>query len=77
MVASLDGRWGSDIGRPRLVAGRLPDATRADEILVSERLAMLEDLHVGDHIDGVLLTSLRPRRLWVLSRRPIRAIPSV
>ena len=55
MVASLDGRWGSDIARPRLVAGRLPDATRADEILVSERLATLEGLHVGDHIDGVLL----------------------
>lgn len=56
VVASVDGRWGSEIGRPRLLAGRYPDPTRADEVLVSERMAKLAHLEVGDRIDGVLLT---------------------
>lgn len=57
VLAPIDGAGGSDIGRPRLVAGRMPDATRADEVLVSQRFAAAADLHVGDHIDAVLLTS--------------------
>jgi hypothetical protein len=56
VLASLDGSWGSEFGRPRLVAGRMPDPTRAEEVVVSERLAAVGDLHVGDSIDVVLLT---------------------
>ena len=33
---------------------------RADEILVSKRFAVAGDLHVGDHIDAVLLTKATP-----------------
>ena len=46
------------IARPRLVAGRMPDATRARRD-PGERTAgdASRSLHVGDHIDGVLLTS--------------------
>ena len=60
VLAATDGTPGSEIGRPRLVAGRLPDAARADEILVSRRFAVAGDLHVGDHIDAVLLTKAVP-----------------
>jgi len=55
VLAALDDE-GRDIGRPRLLAGRLPDPTRADEIMVSERMAAAADIGVGDHIDAVLLT---------------------
>ena len=33
------GDGGADIGRPRMVSGRLPDPGRADEVMVSERFA--------------------------------------
>ena len=56
VIASLDGPWGSDIGLPKMLEGRMPDANRADEIFVSERFAAAVDLEVGDHIDGVLMT---------------------
>ncbi len=44
-----------DVGRPRLVAGRLPDPARADEVMVSELLARTGGVDVGDHIDAVIL----------------------
>lgn len=56
VVAPIDGQAGSDIGRPRMVEGRLPDQERADEIMVSERFATTNDVRVGDRIDAVLLT---------------------
>jgi ABC-type lipoprotein release transport system permease subunit len=60
VVAATDGTPGSEIGRPKLLAGRLPDAARADEVLISQRFAAAGDLHVGDHIDAVLLTRAMP-----------------
>jgi ABC-type lipoprotein release transport system permease subunit len=60
VLAATDGTPGSEIGRPRMVAGRLPNAARADEILVSKRFAVAGDLHVGDYIDAVLLTKAEP-----------------
>ena len=56
VLASIDGSHGPEFGGPRIVAGRLPDASRADEILVSQRFASVGDLDVGDHVDAVLLT---------------------
>ena len=56
VLASLDGPWGSEIGQPKMISGRMPDASRADEILVSERFAAVGGIDVGDHIDAVLLT---------------------
>ena len=56
VLAPIDGTGDKDIGRPRLLAGRLPDAGRADEVMVSALFAAAGDLDVGDHIDAVLLT---------------------
>ena len=50
------GDGGADIGRPRMVSGRLPDPGQADEVMVSERFARTGDVDVGDHIDAVILT---------------------
>jgi FtsX-like permease family len=56
VVASVDGGFGTEVARPRVVEGRLPDPTRAEEILVSARFASVGEVQVGDHIDAVLLT---------------------
>src|SRR5579864_575615 len=37
-------------GKPRIVAGRLPDPDRADEAAVNPRLAQTWDLHPGSHV---------------------------
>ena len=50
------GDGGADIGRPRMVSGRLPNPGHADEVMVSERFARTGDVDVGDHIDAVILT---------------------
>ena len=54
MLAPI-GDSSQDVGRPRLVAGRLPDPARADEVMVSELLARTGGVDVGDHIDAVIL----------------------
>jgi ABC-type lipoprotein release transport system permease subunit len=78
VVAPLDGPLGFDIGRPKLVGGRMPDVTRAEEVLVSERFAADADLHVGDHIDAVLLTQADTNVVATVATRdqgrPIRLI---
>ena len=56
VLAAIDGSWGTDVGRHRLVSGRLPDPRKAGEILVTERFSSETGLHVGDHVDVVLLT---------------------
>ena len=56
VLAAIDGTWGTDVGRHRLVSGRLPDPREAGEILVTERFSSETGLHVGDHMDVVLLT---------------------
>lgn len=61
------GSGGVAAGRPRLVAGRLPDPSRAEEVLVSERLATASGLGVGDRIDAVLLTSAQAEAMLVAS----------
>jgi hypothetical protein len=58
-LASTDGAFLYDIDRPNLVAGRLPDPDRADEIFVNRTLARQRGLEVGDRLtlatDPVLL----------------------
>ena len=55
VVASIDGTWGRDVGRFRMVDGRMPRMDRADEVLVSERFARRHDVRVGDQLDLVVL----------------------
>ncbi len=56
VLAPFDGMAGSDIGRPHVVDGRLPDPDRPEEVLVSKRFSEHNDVHVGDLIDAVVLT---------------------
>lgn len=66
VLAALDaGGDATGIARPRMVAGRLPDPRRAEEVLVSERLATASGLEVGDRIDTVLVTSAQTEVLRV------------
>jgi ABC-type lipoprotein release transport system permease subunit len=54
-VASIDRTAFREIGRPQVVEGRLPDPARADEVLVSGRLAELAGFEVGDILDFVVV----------------------
>lgn len=56
VVAPLDSGLGREIDRPRLLAGRLPEPTAAEEVLLSERFAATTGLAVGDELQLVLLT---------------------
>ena len=50
MTASVDGRWGVDVDVPRLVRGRLPGPEADDEFVISESMARLLDVDVGDTV---------------------------
>ncbi len=68
LLAALDANSDQEgIGRPRMVAGRLPDPARAEEVLVSERFATAAGLEVGDRIDAVLVTSAQTETLELAS----------
>lgn len=65
VLAALDAdRGAAGIARPRLLAGRLPDPARAEEVLVSERLARANGLEVGDRIEAVLV---KPEETEIMS----------
>jgi ABC-type lipoprotein release transport system permease subunit len=49
-AAQLDDRFGTDVDRPRVVRGRLPDQDAVDEIAVGEALAERLGLGVGDRL---------------------------
>lgn len=53
-MASLDGVAFTDVGRPALIAGRMPRPERTGEVLVSRRVARAADVRVGDRLDFVL-----------------------
>ncbi len=50
IISDPAGRFGIDIDRPRVLAGRLPDPSAPDEILLNELSARLTGLGVGDHL---------------------------
>jgi FtsX-like permease family len=52
-IASGDGRMLRRMERPKLVAGRLPDPKRWDELYVNEALARNHHLHVGSRVPMV------------------------
>jgi hypothetical protein len=49
-VGPTDDRAVYHFGRPRVVAGRLPDPNRADEATVNPELARIWNLHPGSHV---------------------------
>ena len=46
-MAPVDGRFGRLVEVPKMLAGRLPAAGRADEIAVDQRAAAMMGLRVG------------------------------
>lgn len=48
--AGVDPRYLRDVDRPKLLAGRLPDPARADEVLVNPALASAQRLAVGSRV---------------------------
>ncbi|MEO8696417.1 MAG: FtsX-like permease family protein, partial [Acidimicrobiales bacterium] len=54
--AVVDDQFGVTIDRDRIVAGRAPDPSVADEIALGEGLATLLHLGVGDHLDAASYT---------------------
>jgi hypothetical protein len=56
-MASVDGHAIYEIARPRMLEGRLPDPSRADEVMVSWRLAQTGHFAVGDVLDFVVVSN--------------------
>ena len=56
-IAGLDRRAYHEVGRPRVLEGRMPDPERADEVLVSWRLARAGSFDVGDILHFVIVAS--------------------
>jgi hypothetical protein len=56
IAASVDGRLGTVVDRPRLVKGRLADPNRADELVTGEGFASAAHLHVGSLLHAISLT---------------------
>lgn len=63
--AGVDPRYLRDVDRPKLLAGRLPDPARADEVLVNPALASAQQLAVGSRVTWDSVTGVddpKPRR---------------
>lgn len=61
-IGSLDGRFGYEIDRPNVTAGRMPSPERDDELFVSRSFADDFGVEVGDRID--LRTDSEPPRTF-------------
>ncbi len=57
IAAPVDGALGTEVDRPRLVAGRLANPNTLDEIDIGEGLAAMRHLRVGDTIDAVSMST--------------------
>jgi ABC-type lipoprotein release transport system permease subunit len=60
--APIDARFGSDVDRARVIAGRAANPRAADEVTIGEHLAAQLHLHVGDHLDAVSYTPAQAAR---------------
>jgi hypothetical protein len=49
-MAAVDGGYGRDLDRPYMIAGRMPDPSRADEVYVNQIEAKRDNLHVGSRL---------------------------
>ncbi len=63
IAAPVDGALGTEVDRPRLVAGRLANPNTLDEIDIGEGLAAMTHLGVGDTIDAVSMSTQAFERL--------------
>jgi ABC-type lipoprotein release transport system permease subunit len=54
-VLASDGKVGYAFSRPKLIHGRMPDANRADEVLLNPLQAKRNGWHVGDRIELLAL----------------------
>jgi hypothetical protein len=50
VLAPIDGRFGHLLEVPKVLAGKLPEAYRADEIAIDQPGAAMMDLHVGSEL---------------------------
>jgi hypothetical protein len=53
----------SDLGRPNVLAGRLPSRSAADEVFISRAAAIQERLHVGDPMSIRILSGTEAQQL--------------
>ena len=56
IAAPVDGALGTEVDRPRLVAGRLANPNALDEIDIGEGLVALTHLRVGNTIDAISMS---------------------
>jgi hypothetical protein len=56
--AGTDPRYLREVDRPKLLAGRLPDPARADEVLVNPALASAQHLTVGSRVTWDSITGV-------------------
>ena len=64
LLASPDGRWGTDIDRPVVLEGRVPHASATDEVLLNELAAEQTGLVVGDRIEAAAFTPQQLEKLF-------------
>jgi MacB-like periplasmic core domain len=76
VVAPLDRRYGTVVDRPRLLAGRMPRAARANEIVIDQQAAAMLGVHVGSTVraqalpnSGAHVRVLRVRVVGVIVTR--------
>jgi predicted lysophospholipase L1 biosynthesis ABC-type transport system permease subunit len=72
MLASVDGRVGRDLGRDRVLRGRLPDPAAAHEVTLSEPLARRLGLDVGGRLPMVAPTREEGRCVIGADVDPVR-----
>jgi ABC-type lipoprotein release transport system permease subunit len=73
--ASIDGPDGS-ANRPKMLAGRAPDPSRAEEILVDSRASEVYDLRVGSTVTARFTTERELARIAQTGEHDARADPS-
>ena len=73
--ASIDGPDGS-ANRPKILAGRVPDRSRVDEILVDSRAAEVFDLRVGSTVTARFTTNHELARIALTGEHNARADPA-
>src|SRR6478752_1318164 len=63
IAAPVDRALGTEVDRPRLVAGRLANPDSLDEINIGEGLAKMSHLRIGDTLDTVSMSTRTFSRL--------------
>jgi hypothetical protein len=67
-AAQVDGRFGRDVDRAKIVKGRAADLSKVDELTIGEALAQQLHVRVGDHLD---FTSYSPTDIAAQTSVPV------